>query len=76
MRFPVRVRPSRFVFLLAVLALLAAAGARSLRPADVKTLFAEARLRGALIVGVPYLAPPLAAGAKVRTPERLDSAMA
>lgn len=76
MRFLVRTRPSRFVFLLVVLALLAAAGARSLRPVDVKTLFPEARQRGELIVGVPYLAPPLAAGAKVRTPERLDSAIA
>jgi polar amino acid transport system substrate-binding protein len=72
----VRLRPSRFVFLLVVLALLAAAGARALRPVDVKTLFPEARQRGELIVGVPYLAPPLAAGAKVRTPERLDSAIA
>lgn len=76
MRLLVRTRPSRFVFLLAVLALLAAAGARSLRPVDVKTLFHDARQRGELIVGVPYLAPPLAAGAKVRTPERLDPAIA
>lgn len=74
--FRTRLRPPRFVLLLVVLALLAAAGARSLRPVDVKTLFHEARVRGELIVGVPYLAPPLAAGAKVRTPERLDSAIA
>lgn len=76
MRFFSRPRPSRFVFLLVVLALLAAAGARALRPVDVETLFPEAHRRGELIVGVPYLAPPLAAGAKVRTPERLDSAIA
>jgi polar amino acid transport system substrate-binding protein len=72
----IRLRPLRFVFLLVVLALLAAAGARSLRPVDVKTLFPQARQRGELVVGVPYLAPPLADGAKVRTPERLDAAIA
>ncbi|WP_251865401.1 transporter substrate-binding domain-containing protein [Achromobacter sp. Marseille-Q4962] len=34
--------------------------------------FAAARQRGTLVVGVPYLAPPPVAGAKVRTPEGLD----
>jgi len=38
--------------------------------------FAQARARGALVVGIPYLAPPAAAGAKIRTPERLDGVMA
>ncbi|MBO9357500.1 transporter substrate-binding domain-containing protein [Bordetella petrii] len=38
--------------------------------------FAQARQRGVLVVGVPYLAPPAVAGAKVRTPERLDTVMA
>ena len=54
MRFPARARPSRFVFLLIVLALLAAAGARALRPVDVETVFPEAHRRGELIVGVSY----------------------
>lgn len=38
--------------------------------------FAAARARGELVVGVPYLAPPPAAGAKIRTPDGLDAAMA
>jgi len=38
--------------------------------------FAAARQRGTLVVGVPYLAPEPAAGAKIRTPERLDTVMA
>ncbi|HYG44791.1 MAG TPA: transporter substrate-binding domain-containing protein [Bordetella sp.] len=38
--------------------------------------FAQAHQRGVLVVGVPYLAPPALAGAKIRTPERLDSVMA
>src|SRR5690606_34821719 len=38
--------------------------------------FTQARERGVLVVGVPYLAPPAAAGAKVRTPERLDTVLA
>lgn len=37
---------------------------------------AAARLRGELRVGVPYLAPEPVAGAKIRTPEGLDSVMA
>ncbi|RSE99981.1 transporter substrate-binding domain-containing protein [Achromobacter aegrifaciens] len=37
--------------------------------------FAAARARGELVVGVPYLAPPPAAGAKIRTPDGLDAAM-
>lgn len=69
-------RTPRVAVRLAVLALLAAAAAWLLRPPDPRTLFHQARLRGELIVGVPYLAPPLAAGAKVRTPERLDQAIA
>lgn len=38
--------------------------------------FPAARARGELVVGVPYLAPPPAAGAKIRTPEGLDAAIA
>lgn len=38
--------------------------------------FPGARARGTLIIGIPYLAPPPAAGAKIRTPERLDSPVA
>ncbi|HAP25637.1 MAG TPA: ABC transporter substrate-binding protein, partial [Achromobacter sp.] len=37
--------------------------------------FPAARARGELVVGVPYLAPPPAAGAKIRTPEGLDAAI-
>lgn len=37
--------------------------------------FPAARARGELVVGVPYLAPPPAAGAKIRTPEGLDAAV-
>src|SRR5690606_30213235 len=48
-------------------------GAQSTSLADAAGLpFGKARERGTLVVGVPYLAPPAAAGAKVRTPERLD----
>ncbi|MBV7501020.1 transporter substrate-binding domain-containing protein [Achromobacter sp. ACM05] len=35
--------------------------------------FPAARARGELVVGVPYLAPPPVAGAKIRTPEGLDA---
>lgn len=38
--------------------------------------FEQARARGALVVGMPYLAPPPEAGAKIRTPERLDTVIA
>lgn len=38
--------------------------------------FAAARARGELVVGVPYLAPPPAAGTKIRTPDGLDALMA
>src|SRR5690606_768236 len=37
---------------------------------------ADARARGVLVVGVPYLAAAPVAGAKIRTPERLDAVMA
>lgn len=40
------------------------------------TGFAAAQARGELVVGVPYLAPPPAAGAKIRTPDGLDAQMA
>jgi len=38
--------------------------------------FAAAKARGELVVGVPYLAPPPVAGAKIRTPDGLDANMA
>lgn len=38
--------------------------------------FSHAHARGTLIVGVPFLTPEPAAGAKIRTPERLDGVMA
>lgn len=39
-------------------------------------VFTDARARGVLVVGVPYLAAAPVAGAKIRTPERLDAVMA
>lgn len=42
-------------------------------PADV---FSRAQARGEFIVGVPFLAPTPAPGAKIRSPERLDAVMA
>lgn len=51
--------------------------AQAAGPADAAGQpFGKARERGTLVVGVPYLAPPAAAGAKVRTPERLDTVAA
>lgn len=38
--------------------------------------FTAAHARGELVVGVPYLAPPPVAGAKIRTPDGLDANMA
>jgi polar amino acid transport system substrate-binding protein len=38
--------------------------------------FAHAQQRGQLIVGVPYVTPEAKAGAKIRTEERLDTALA
>ena len=46
-------------------ACLAASGLAQAQP----EAFAAARARGELVVGVPYLAPPPAAGAKIRTPD-------
>lgn len=37
--------------------------------------FPAARARGELVVGIPYLAPPPVAGAKIRTPDGLDAAI-
>ncbi|WP_231886110.1 type 2 periplasmic-binding domain-containing protein [Bordetella ansorpii] len=45
-------------------------------PAASEAAFAKARARGSLVIGVPYLAPPPAAGAKIRTPDGLDALMA
>ncbi|MBO1112941.1 transporter substrate-binding domain-containing protein [Bordetella petrii] len=62
---------------LAAAALAGLLGSPALAPAGPSSQpFAQARERGALVVGVPYLAPPAAAGAKVRTPERLDTVLA
>lgn len=44
--------------------------------ASSSDVFPRAFARGTLVVGVPFLAPEAAAGAKVRTPERLDDVMA
>jgi len=52
-------------------ACLAASGHAQAQP----DAFAAARARGELVVGVPYLAPPPAAGAKIRTPDGLDAGM-
>ncbi|ARP95415.1 transporter substrate-binding domain-containing protein [Bordetella genomosp. 13] len=38
--------------------------------------FLRARARGTLVIGIPHLAPPPAPGAKIRTPERLDTPVA
>lgn len=57
----------------ALLAIATLAGAT--HPSE-PSAFAAARVRGELVVGVPYLAPPAKAGAKIRTPERLDTAIA
>lgn len=63
-------------FALAILAAGLVAGlAATAGPAPGEAL-AAARQRGELVVGVPYLAPAPVAGAKIRTPEGLDSAMA
>ena len=58
-----------------LLALIAALLSASSGAAAADRL-AAARQRGELVVGVPYLAPAPAAGAKIRTPEGLDIAMA
>ena len=57
---------------LALAAGLLLAGTASAQPAG----FANAKARGELVVGVPYLAPLPVAGAKIRTPEGLDANMA
>lgn len=58
------------LFVLAAGLMLGTAGHAQAQP------FAAAQTRGELVVGVPYLAPPPAAGAKIRTPDGLDAAMA
>ncbi|MBV7485914.1 transporter substrate-binding domain-containing protein [Bordetella sp. BOR01] len=71
------VRRSRPVAALAAAGLawlLCASAMAAAEPAGLP--FAQARQRGVLVVGVPYLAPPAVAGAKIRTPERLDGVMA
>ncbi|MGE8656561.1 MAG: transporter substrate-binding domain-containing protein [Achromobacter sp.] len=62
----------RALRLLAVLAALSATASG----AALADGLAVARQRGELVVGVPYLAPAPLAGAKIRTPEGLDIAMA
>ena len=58
-------------FLACLAALLSATG--GVAAADG---LAAARQRGELVVGVPYLARAPVAGAKIRTPEGLEIAMA
>jgi polar amino acid transport system substrate-binding protein len=61
----------------AMLALAAVAGAIAAAVRAAAPMpFARAHARGALVIGVPYLAPPPQAGARIRTPERLDTAIA
>lgn len=70
-------RAGRCVLLAALWApMIVFAQAANVVPSQSDGAFAGARARGALVVGVPYLAPEAAAGAKVRTPERLDTVMA
>jgi len=69
---PWRIRPG---WVLLLLAAVAAALAVAL-PAWQGRGFEAARERGALRVGVPHLPEPVAAGGKVRTPERLDGELA
>ncbi len=59
-----------------VMALLAIAALAGAAVPSEPAAFAAARARGELVVGVAYLAPPAVAGAKIRTPERLDTAIA
>ncbi|GAB3085582.1 transporter substrate-binding domain-containing protein [Bordetella muralis] len=56
--------------------MIASAQTASAASSQSEDAFSRARVRGSLVVGVPYLAPEPAAGAKVRTPERLDTVMA
>jgi len=75
-----------YVALQALLVVLSLSTVSSAHAADSRTAaapsaassdaFPRARARGTLIVGVPYLAPEPVAGAKIRTPERLDGVMA
>ena len=68
---------SRARFLPALLLLAAALAAASLTFAPGGGgAFGAARERGALRIGVPYLAEPVPAGGKVRTPEGLDGDLA
>ncbi|WP_260986276.1 transporter substrate-binding domain-containing protein [Bordetella genomosp. 13] len=53
-----------------------ASAAAAYSPAFATAPFPHARARGSLIVGVPYLAPPPAAGAKIRTPDGVDAPIA
>jgi polar amino acid transport system substrate-binding protein len=70
MRFPALLQSRLLRF--AVLVLLLLAGWLFYKPQDSRAVFQQARARGVLAVGVPYLAPQPAPGAKVRTPERID----
>ncbi|OZI56212.1 transporter substrate-binding domain-containing protein [Bordetella genomosp. 4] len=56
--------------------ILASAQTAAVASSQSEEAFSQARARGSLVVGVPYLAPEPAAGAKIRTPERLDTVMA
>ena len=61
-----------FLALAAAICLPLAGAAPSAPPAP----FAAARARGELVIGLPYVAPPPVAGAKIRTPDGLDVAAA
>ncbi|MGN6455696.1 MAG: ABC transporter substrate-binding protein, partial [Achromobacter mucicolens] len=67
------IRP--FVLAAGLLAAGLAQAQSDVQPAVQSKVFAAASTRGELVVGVPYLAPPPVAGAKIRTPEGLDAAI-
>lgn len=62
----------RLFALSALCSCIALAGSAQAQPVG----FAAAKARGELVIGVPYLAPPPVAGAKIRTPDGLDANMA
>ena len=62
-----------FLALAAAICCLPLAGAAPSAPPEPA---AAARARGELVIGLPYVAPPPVAGAKIRTPDGLDVAAA
>lgn len=63
----------KLIGILTLAACLPLAGAAPAAPPEP---FAAARARGELVIGMPYVAPPPLAGAKIRTPDGLDVAVA